>query len=230
MSTTSKLRDPDTATEPGTALNTVVIVTDPSTVKTSYEAPPPATKDEIAAVIADVDSQLPDTLTLDTAFTGTFDTTQAAQFAPDALRSDYAAFLEKYHHEFRASHRITNAQCDLNATPFMAISYVLDRFDTADDASAALNDGFLAQMEQVNGYTESSADGLDYPLYTQTSTACDQPSTDALTFWQRGRYVVTAEAMIPADHPVAPERWLKELVGVSVYEHIFSDALRRELR
>jgi hypothetical protein len=85
-------------------------------------------------------------------------------------------------------------------------------------------------LESANGYTASEAEGLDYPLYTKTRTVCDQDATDALTFWQRGHFVATAQALFPSNHQAPPELWLKELVGSSTYERIFSDVLVRELR
>lgn len=225
-----RIRDPQTATQPGTKLDTVVIITDPSTVKTTYVAPKPATREDIAKIIDDTSGQLPSALTVDKEVTGIFDTAQVAQTAPDALRSDYQAFLEKYHHQFRAEDRITNAACDLKNIQFMAISYTLDRFDTPEDASAALQDPFLPKLEAVNGYTQTTVKELNYPLYTQTRKACDTDATLALTMWQRGHFVVTATALIPTNSPAPPERWLRDLVGVSTYERIFSDVLRREIR
>lgn len=51
-----------------------------------------------------------------------------------------------------------------------------------------------------------------------------------LTFWQRGHFVVTAQAVFPASQAAPPELWLSELVGTRTYELILSDILRRELR
>ncbi|MFN8452814.1 MAG: peptidylprolyl isomerase, partial [Anaerolineae bacterium] len=87
-----RLRDPDAATEPGTALNTVVIITDPASVVSSYEAPAPATRDDVQAVLDALTAGLPASLVLDTEFSGIFDTAQVAQFAPADLSSDFAAY------------------------------------------------------------------------------------------------------------------------------------------
>jgi cyclophilin family peptidyl-prolyl cis-trans isomerase len=223
------IRDPEAATTPGTKLNTVVIVTDPSTVKTTYEAPAPATRDDISTLLDTVNGGLPASLTLDKEHTGIFETAQVAQSAPEALQSDYAAFLAKYHHEFRVSHRITNGACDMTAVPYMAISYTLDRFDTPEDAAAALKDGFLQTMETSSGLTETAFPGLEFPAYTQPQKACDTDATNAVTFWQRGHFVVTAQALFPANSQATADRWLRDLVGIS-YESIFSDVLRPEMR
>lgn len=54
-----ELRDPAAATTPGTSLDTVVIVTDPASVTTTYVAPEPATQDEVLAVIEELRGMLP---------------------------------------------------------------------------------------------------------------------------------------------------------------------------
>ncbi|MEP7291276.1 MAG: peptidylprolyl isomerase [Chloroflexota bacterium] len=224
-----RLRDPASDPEPGTTLNTVVIITDPAEVQTTYETPAAATQDEISAMLDNINSQLPASLTLDTETSGVFTTAEAAASAPEASQSDYAAFLEAHHHEFRAAHHLTNAQCDMETIPYAGIGFTLDRFATPEDATAALEDGFLAEMALADGYTETVVAGLDYPIYSRPSSACDIEATDAITFWQRGHFVATAQAIFPTNSPAPAERWLRELVGIT-YEGIFSDALRREIR
>jgi cyclophilin family peptidyl-prolyl cis-trans isomerase len=227
-----RLRDPDSATEPGEALNTVVIIDDPAMVQTTYEAPVPATSEEIGAMMEEINGQIPPQLALDTELTGVFTTAEAAEAAeaaPEALRSDFAAFLENHHHEFRVSHHLSNAACDLQAVPYLGIGYTLDRFASPEDATAALEDGLLGEIAIANGYTETTIEGLNYPVYARSSNACNTAATDAITFWQRGHFVVTAQALFPADSPASADRWLRDLVGIS-YESIFSDPLRRELR
>ena len=71
--------------------------------------------------------------------------------------------------------------------------------------------------------------GLDYPIYSKPANLCNITATDAFTVWQRGHYVATARALFPSDSPASADRWLRDLVGV-LYEGIFSDPLRRELR
>ena len=223
------LRDPDTATTPGTKLNTVVIVTDPATVKTTYEGTTAVTQDDISTLLDTVNSQIPAALTLDKEHTGIFTTEQAAQSAPAGMSGDFADFLAKYHHEYRVEHRLTNGQCDMQAVPYMAISYTLDRFDTPEDAAAALQDGLLQKMETDSGLTETAFPTLPFPAYTQAQKACDVDATQAITFWQRGHFVVTAQALFPTGSQATADRWLRDLVGIS-YENIFSSVLRPEMR
>lgn len=224
-----RLRDPDAATEPGEALNTVVIIDDPAAVETTYEAPPPATQEEIQAVIDEVNTNIPAELAVDAAASGIFTSEQTAETAPESLRSDFTAFLETYQHEFRVAHSITNAVCDLEIVPYLGIGYTLDRFATPEDATAALEDGFIAELALANGYTETTVEGLDYPIYSKPANLCNITATDAFTVWQRGHFIATARALFPSDSPASADRWLRDLVGV-LYEGIFSDPLRRELR
>ena len=224
-----KLRDPQSATEPGTKLDTVVIITDPLMVRTTYAAPAAATRADIQKVLDTVNSQLPAVLTFDKEHTGIFETDQVAQTAPDAMRSDYAAFLAKYHHEFRVEHRLLNGQCDKTTVPYFAISYAMDRFDTPEDAAAALQDGFMQQIKTTSNFTETKTDGLAYPVYTLAQKACDTDATEAVTFWLRGHYVITADALYPANSQATADRWLRDLVGMT-YESIFSNVLIPEVR
>jgi hypothetical protein len=150
--------------------------------------------------------------------------------APEAVRSAYQVFLEENGFTYRASIAISNASCDLNAAPYMRIAYALDGFATPADAAAALNDGFLSELAAAQGYTASAtASGLVYPVYTQETTACERPAVQALTYWKRGRYVVTAVATYPADSAASPDRWLSRLVG-PIFETYFGDILIQEVR
>jgi cyclophilin family peptidyl-prolyl cis-trans isomerase len=225
-----RLRDPDTDPEPGTGLNTVVIITDPASVTTTYRAPEPATREAFQPILDNLNAQLAEVLTLNAEASGIFDTDQVAANTPEELQSDYEVFLDEHHHNFRVASYFSNPTCDLDSIPFMAMGYTLDRFETAEDARAALEDEFIGKLAQANGYSESTAAGLDYPLYTQTINACDQDATQAFTLWQRGHFVVTAVITFPASHSIPAERWLVDLVGASIYEQFFSDPLRRELR
>src|SRR5690606_34102135 len=58
-------REPSTATEPGAALNTIVIITDPETVETTYEAPAPSTPEEILAAFNLLREGMPPALSVD---------------------------------------------------------------------------------------------------------------------------------------------------------------------
>ncbi|NDJ60589.1 MAG: peptidylprolyl isomerase [Chloroflexi bacterium] len=228
-----QLRDPAAATAPGEALNTVVIITDPATVNTSFEPLPPATAEDIQAQIETLNAEIPEVLAIDETVTGVFTSDDVVAAAPEAIQDAYAGFLTQYNHDFRASHSVVNAECVLNQVPYVSIAYSLDAFGSTADASAALADGFLGELTAAQGLGEATAsDLLPNDFYAVEELHCDDTinATRAVTFWQRGRFIVTAEAVVPTDSPASADLWLLEVVGNQVYERIFADALRRELR
>jgi peptidylprolyl isomerase/peptidyl-prolyl cis-trans isomerase B (cyclophilin B) len=223
-------RDPQTATENGSALETVVIITDPASVETTYATPESATEDdfraEMEALIAEVPAEI---LSVDEAGTGVFTTEEAASLAPESVRDEVAAYLAENNHEFRASISINNAACDLQTVPYLNIAYAVDAFASTDDAALALADAraFSALTAELGEPTD--VETLEFPIFTQSLTACEIDATRAVTVWQRGRYVITAEATFAADSPAPTDLWLTQATGI-VFERIFSDMLRRELR
>ncbi len=223
------LRDPASATTPGTSLDTVVIITDPATVETTYVAPEPATQDEVVAVLDELRGILPPSLPVDEESTGVFTLEQVAQLAPEALRAEYADLLSANNFEYRVSNRITNAACATNIQ-FWALGYSLDRFATPEDASAAIASGTVERIAAEAGFTETPAESLPNPIFSQTRTVCEVESIDAFTYWQRGHFVVTVRATYPAASDATTEEWLGERVGTATYENIFADVLRREMR
>ena len=82
------------------------------------------------------------------------------------------------------------------------------------------------------GFTESAAsENLDYPLFTENTTACDVPAVRTMTYWQRGRFIATAEIVAPTDSSITQTPDLSLTQGVAIiYEPILADVLRREIR
>jgi cyclophilin family peptidyl-prolyl cis-trans isomerase len=230
-----RVRDPQSDPEPGTALNTVLIITDSASVSAPSPTLTSATVDEARAAFDTIASEVaaPEVaalLTLEEAASGIFSADGIIAAAPEAIREAYSAFLTTYNFEFRAAAAINNTACDLNAAPYMRIAYTLDAFTTPADASAALADGFLNELPAAQGYGDpATAEALRYPIYAKAETACDQDATHALTYWQRGRYVVTVEATFPSDSRATADLWLSRLVG-PIYENFFADVLIKEIR
>jgi hypothetical protein len=125
---------------------------------------------------------------------------------------------------------LANAKCNLQTTPFMTLHYSVDAFDTSGDAADALADGFLDKLAKDEGLTGASSQNLPNTLYTATTTACDVSAVKALTYWERGQFVVTAEITIPTEGKNLADRYLAEVVGMQIYERALSDVLRREIR
>jgi cyclophilin family peptidyl-prolyl cis-trans isomerase len=228
-----RLRDPDTDKEPGTKLNTVVIITDPSTVKTTFEEKPVATEDEVVKALDEGVKKLitPDVESLVSSSTTSLTPDQAADAAGDA-KADAAALYQKYNLQYRVTNTFTNKACDLQQIPYTSLGYTLDAFDNRADASAALADEAFGKLLEAQGYTAKKSDNLAYPLYTLKTKECNQDVTRAVTYWQRGHYIATAQVSIPADAQFADrlDLILSQFVGVQFYEPLLSDVLRREIR
>jgi cyclophilin family peptidyl-prolyl cis-trans isomerase len=235
-----RLRDPDTATEAGSKLDTVVIITDPATVTTTYESPDVATQDEVqTAFDATYDKlttqlQLPtEIFTLDTDASGVFTSEQVVAAAPEAEQTTLKDFLDRHNFEYRAVNRIANTACDIANVGIISMSYTLDSFASPEDAAAALADAEFEQLSLQSGFTESKpSDNLTFPLFTETTTECDVSALHAMTYWQRGHFVATVEITVPADSSIAqsPDLALSQGVGLQIYEPLFADLLKREIR
>jgi cyclophilin family peptidyl-prolyl cis-trans isomerase len=226
-----ELRDPAAATEPGSSLDTVVIITDPSTVTTTFEEQEPATEEQFQTALDAISAEVPPPLAVNEETTGIFEIESVTATAPESLQTDFNTFLEDHNFEYRVSNHITNVDCDLETAPYTAIGYTLDVYASREDASAALEDGFYQQLATEAGMTEADAPSEPpYPVFTETVTECDTELTRALTHWQRGRYVITAEATYADVVEAGPDIWLTQLVGTLIYERLFSDVLRTEIR
>jgi cyclophilin family peptidyl-prolyl cis-trans isomerase len=226
-----ELRDPATATGPGTSLDTVVVITDPATVITTYEAPATPTREEVASAFETINNLLPpDILTINPDSSGVFSTEEWLAQLPEAVRSDYNAYLSSHNHEYRVANTIDNAACDLDNIAFVSVSYNLDSYPTNADAAAALADSALSELTTALGFTDRGAGDTGLTVFTRNETACDIEVQTARTYWQRGHFVATAEITIPADVDVPLDRVLASFVGQQVYEQILSDILRPEIR
>jgi len=228
-----KLRDPDADKTPGSTLDTVVIITDPATVKTTYETPAIATQEEVKAAFDKIAAVLPpDTLSVDATASGVFTSDQVVAAPPEAEQTALSVFLPRHNFEYRVSNKVTNAKCDLTNAGFMSVEYTLDSYASPEDAAAALADTDFEQLPVQNGFTSAKSDNLTYPLFTETTTECDVSALHAMTYWQRGHFVATAEITVPADSNIAqsPDLALLQGVGMQIYEPILSDVLKREIR
>ncbi|MBL8155438.1 MAG: peptidylprolyl isomerase [Anaerolineae bacterium] len=227
-----ELRDPAAAATPGTALNTVLIVTDPSSVQMATKAPPTEAEvktafDRINQIITpDVASILSNATTFQTA-------DEAIAAAPEGARSLWSGLFSSHNLQYRASSQISNASCDLAQVQFMGMGYTLDAYATPSDAAAALADPALGQAILQSGFSSSTTSAnLPYPIYTAQATVCDQAAVRALTTWQRGTFVALIEVTLPASSSgaAALDRILTEFVAQQVYEPFLSDVLFKDIR
>jgi cyclophilin family peptidyl-prolyl cis-trans isomerase len=229
-----KLRDPDQNPDfPGARLDTVVIITDPETVQTTYEAPEPATQESVEGAFDRIRELVPEgsPLAIDEDTTGTFTSDDVVTPFTPAVGDDYKAYLQSHNHEYRVATAVLNGNCDTNEIGFLRAGYALDSYATQEDAAAAIADEALNNLLVSSGLTfveESPNAGI--AMYTQSVEACEQQGLYALTHLQRGHFVATVEVTIPADQAGVEDRYLAELVAVRLFEPIMGDILRREIR
>lgn len=222
-------RDPMTDPLPGTRIETIVIITDPDTVETTYRSPEPATEADFQEVLDFISADIPQPLAV-SEDAGLFNTGEVAARVPEMFRAQYADFLDANNHQFRAETGVVNAICDLDLAPYSSLNYKLDVFATRADASAALASGILSELAEAEGFAIVDVETLNQPIYVRAVERCDLPMTHARTHWQRGRYVATAEAIYPTDYTITADVWLEQVVGTLIFEQFFSDVLRAELR
>ncbi|MCA0458427.1 MAG: peptidylprolyl isomerase [Chloroflexi bacterium] len=230
------LRNPDgdpAPTEPGTKINTVLIVTDPTTVLLT-DAPVPSREDVVAAFDG-----------MDALLTGAVgellenqkanqSTEEVIAAAPEAARADLETLLTSHNHQYRVSSLLNNTSCDTSQIPFYSASYKVDAFATASDAIAAIDDPLMDTVATESEFTTKETPvSLTAPLYKADTTACEKTGIHAMTSWRRGIFIVTAEVVWPADAVQGTDmldRVLTELVGGSLYDALLVDVLYSDIQ
>jgi len=225
--------DPSVGGFVGSSLDTVVIITDPEAVTTDYEAPESLGQDEIVAGFDLLIEQVGDILPLNAETSGEFTTEDVIASLPEDLQDGMTTFAETYNHEFRVSRHLDNVECSQEFF-FSTIGYTVDAFASSEDASSALEDGFLGEIAVTAGYADiAEADGLGHvAVYSSDTEFCDgNPGTQGLIYMQRGRYIVSVDATIPSAllDQVEMQDVLKSGVA-RIFELSIDSVLRAELR
>jgi cyclophilin family peptidyl-prolyl cis-trans isomerase len=226
-----RLRDPQTATAPGSRLDTVVIVTDPASVETTFqETATVATQAEVAAALSTTvtGDALPSDLRASQ--NGTLTIEEVVAGAPESVRAAYEDFLKKNGFQYRVAVEVEQTGCDPRYG-FDVLGYTVDAFESASAASAALADGFYDTLAEANGYTklETDAGTLGYQI---SRLMCDE--TEGVLqqlIVQRGRYLATLYGNFSTQiTSILP---INELLGVRIspiFESALSAVYRSELR
>ncbi len=228
-----QLRDPATATEPGTTLQTVVIITDPSTVALPDSVP--VTQDEAKTALDQVSTVITSDIADVLEYTST---TTAANDVINGIsepnRQTIGDLLQSRNYEYQLHGILNNKACDMNTVPFMSASYTLDKFTSAEDAAGALDDGVFEQLAWDKGFGDPQvSENLSEPYFKQDVTACDQPAVYALTYWQRGAFVATVEITVPSSATDVVDNIdfvLSQNMGLRLFEPFLSDILYRDIR
>jgi cyclophilin family peptidyl-prolyl cis-trans isomerase len=218
-----RLRDPESDPNPGARLDTVVIVTNPESVTTTYETPGVASQEDIVTALGEMEGLPPG---IERSVTSR-STDEAVAAQPEGLSEQYREFFTSHHHEYQVAGTLQT--CNLAEYPFMSLQYTLDAFASRQDAAAAVAGEAFGQLLVDQGFTDVTESALlPYPIYSATTTACDTPAVRAITYWQRGHFVATIAVVIPTEGQAFADRWLTEIAG-RIFERELSDALRREI-
>ena len=188
-------RDPNTATEAGETLHTVLIISHPAEVDNSdVIALEPATQEQVVTAFESFTAGLPPALPLDAERSGLFSTEAlAAASVAEALQAGFATFAEEHGHRYRYRMQIANGQCDTSVF-FSSLGYWVDAFADAQSAEAALNGEFMQLWLKSYDYERDAANPAVYNL---DATTCDgEAGVHLLSIYARGRYLVTLDVLV----------------------------------
>lgn len=198
-----QIRDPQAGGD-ATTLQTVLIVTDPNTVETTYEAPEALTKEEVLEAISAENLRLTLSQLLQQEVgeeligLATEELTLEQAAANSGVSTAASAFFEEHEVEFITESLMTNAACEEAMLPFYEATYTLYKLPSAADVAEALADTDLATFAVSGGLSNVSELAFDeQPVYSGERTVCDKPAIVGRVFIQRGAYLIKLEAAVP---------------------------------
>jgi len=227
------LRDPQAnPTTPGAALETVVIITDPASVVSSFsEDAAPATPEDFQAAMAELtaEGQFPPDLS-NNGGAQVLDTAATIATAPEALRAPAESYYAAYGHAYRVSQVISQTGCEASYG-FDSIGYTVDAYENAEQAAAALADEFISALNVAEGF--EAIDGAPLAFRKPVADCSGAETQETRIYLQRGRYVVAVSAILQraiVDQLPLPPHDLVRLNITSIFEQVLGDAYRSELR
>jgi cyclophilin family peptidyl-prolyl cis-trans isomerase len=225
-----KLRDPEqNPSEPGAALNTIIIIDDPDNVEITYPDVQLSQQADYQSSIEEFADQIQGIELISDA-SGVFSTEDWVQQLPDNLQNDFEDFLTEHSHQYTVAMSHISPECDLESIPFETIGYTIHVFETPNDVTVAMNSDFLeAFISLENDHETIESDLSPNPIYTWTQSVCGGDGIAARMYQQIGRTITVAESRLPEDRPFEADEWLQQVVRFNIYEAIFGDELRLEL-
>lgn len=219
---------PATEVEPDVALDTVVIITDLSTVDIDFTPPTPASREALTARLDD----FPDvnTLVLDTDASTDYDSADFVALLPDDLQEAAGEFFAQYNHDFTLVVNHNNEACDLEEIPLESLNYQIHVFETAEDArQATLDDTLMTLLSAGNADAEGFT--LEYSSMAgqtwQTESAClDETVERAAAYRQLGRFIIFISATYPNDAPFDAQ--VLDGINIDLYDAVFFAEFRTE--
>ncbi len=224
-----ELRDPDKSpTKPGTALNTVLIITDPSKVLLTDNPPP--TQADVEKALDGINTMITPELTNTIENKKLSQTTaEVVSSAPEAARKDLETLLTTNHHQYRVSSTLNNKACDVTQLQFYYASYTMDAYATPLDAANAISDPAMEKIALESGLTDKKTSGnLTYPYFTASEAICNKSAVRAMTYWRRGNFVITAQISWPTEAAQGLDvldKVLTQFVGARLYEPLLTSVL-----
>lgn len=243
------LRDPSAADSPATDLQTVVIVTDPDMVNTTYEAPEAQTFDAQFFVDGFDGLNDPQVLPPDAAISVVdaeiIETSAVAETAPVAVPEDlqaaYTDMLESNNHDFRVTVGL-ESDTECREDFFQEVDYSVDSFASADDVQAVMDSGFLGDLSLAQGYESFEIEGFQQPLYMLEEEACEGINFVARFYLQRGSYLVTIDGILylptelleagafPDDDPAPAIARVLQSNTAQIFDAFIGEAFRASVR
>lgn len=193
-------RDPASASDAGEALQTVLVITDPSDVDESDVASlEPASQDQVISTFEAFTGSLPPTYPTNAENSGLFTSERIAVSIAPELQEAYAEYVTNYGHQFRYRAEIENVNCDANIY-FSVLGYQVDVFDNAASARAALDDNLTRHILESQGYKHDAFTAATYNR--ATPTCADEDGVQTLMLYTYGRFLVSIDVLI-ADRVLA---------------------------
>jgi len=218
-----RLRDPQAATEPGASLDTVVIVTDPSTVDVELPEEEPVVQGDYSTVF----ESFPEIPGVElTEASGVYEPADWVGTLSDDLQEAGETLVDEYGLSYYVGVEHVNTACDFENVPLGSMAYMTYAFESREDAQNALDDeSFKALVTDGADFEESDSEILTWAVET-----CDIEATKAQKITQIGPLVTVAEIVLPPDSPFPPEVWISDVVRAGIYERVFADPLRRSVK
>jgi cyclophilin family peptidyl-prolyl cis-trans isomerase len=221
-----EIRDPQTATSPGTILNTVVIIDQPENVNAEFAISTRAERDDAENIVESI-PDLAQGLELDDDISGVIDTAEYV----DSLPNELSAMFTQNNHEYvlRLSHN--NVNCALNEIAFTEVAFEVHAFVTATDAEDFINDERLVTLLNNGNEDINTVDSEVLPnqVFIGTTSACDISVVEAWTYDRIGRYVTISYITLPSEREEEIDLWLDQVVNNRIYQNLLSDIFRPEI-
>ena len=189
------LQEPDSE---GDALATVVIVTDPAAVDSSFEdTRETASAEDIATGLEGLVPQLPPDLAFNADVSGTFTTDEVIASVPEDLQAAFADLVQGNNHDFRVTREITSTECNPQYF-FSTLTYTVDAFGNAADAQNVVASEGLSAFNEALGYEpiETPDRSNTLAFRQQADTCAGEPGQAVRVVLQRGRYMATVDALV----------------------------------